>query len=85
MTEIASFVFREENMQFAVHGNKSKFDLIQMKLELILNQIKNENSRFMERHPNQLTEFSKVNHHQLFFKSPLAVNNCIESMKGPNC
>ena len=39
----------------------------------------------MERHPDQVPEFTKVNHHQLFFKSPLAVNNCIESMRGPNC
>jgi hypothetical protein len=28
MTEIASYVFREENLEFAVHGNKGKFDLI---------------------------------------------------------
>ena len=28
MTDIASYMFREENLEFAVHGNKSKFDLI---------------------------------------------------------
>jgi len=28
MTEIASYIFREENLEFAVHGKKGKFDLI---------------------------------------------------------
>lgn len=28
MTEIASYVFREENLEIAVHGSKDKFDLI---------------------------------------------------------
>ena len=28
MTEIASYIFREENLEIAVHGNKDKFDLI---------------------------------------------------------
>lgn len=52
MTDIASYVFREENMEFSVHGSKKKFELIQLKLELLLNSLKNENSRFLERHPN---------------------------------
>merc|ERR1712046_550119 len=46
MTEIASYLFREENLEFAVHGDKKKFELIRLKLELLLNTIKNENSRF---------------------------------------
>ena len=37
MTEIASYVFREENMEFGVHGNKKKFSLIKLKLEMLLN------------------------------------------------
>jgi len=28
MTEIASYIFREENLEFAVHGSKKKFNLI---------------------------------------------------------
>lgn len=54
MTEIASYVFREENLEFAVHGNKSKFDLIQLKIEMLLNAVKNENSRYSEKHANHL-------------------------------
>lgn len=50
MTEIASFIFREENLEIAVHGNKDKFDLIQLKIEMLLNAMKNENSRYSERH-----------------------------------
>ena len=50
MTEIASYAFREENLEIAVHGNKDKFDLIQLKIEMLLNAMKNENSRFKERH-----------------------------------
>ena len=46
MSEIASYVFTEENMEFAVHGNAKKFDVIQMKLELLLNALKNENSNY---------------------------------------
>ena len=30
MTEIASHVFREENIEIAVHGNSKKFDKIQL-------------------------------------------------------
>jgi len=41
MTDIASHLFREENMEIAIHGSKSKFPLIQMKVELLLNAIKN--------------------------------------------
>lgn len=51
LTDIASFVFREENMEFSVHGNKKKFALIQLKLEMLLNSLKNENSRFLEKYP----------------------------------
>jgi hypothetical protein len=37
MTDIASYVFREENIEFSVHGNKKKFSLIKLKLEMLLN------------------------------------------------
>ncbi len=85
MTEIASYIFREENLEFSVHGNQKKFSLIKLKLELLLNQMKNENSRFSERIPNisLLTgefEGGKPTHYKNFFKTPLAVNNCTESM-----
>jgi len=46
MTEIASYLFREENLEIAVHGSKAKQNLIQLKIELLLNAIKNENSRY---------------------------------------
>jgi len=87
MTEIASYVFREENLEFAIHGNKDKFDLLQMKLELLLNSMKNENSRFKQKHTDLLEipeEFSgKQTFYKNFFKTPLQVNNCVESMVGP--
>ena len=28
MTEIASYLFREQNLEIAVHGNQNKFDLM---------------------------------------------------------
>lgn len=86
LTEIASFLFREENIEFAIHGNSSKFELIHMKLELLLNNMKNSNSRFTERHSNILrldSEFKEPRFFQHFFKTPLAVNNCVESLLGP--
>jgi len=49
MTDIASHLFREENMEIAIHGSKSKFPLIQMKVELLLNAIKNQNSRYTQK------------------------------------
>jgi hypothetical protein len=52
MTEIASYLFREENIEFAIHGNKSKFKLIELKLELLLNNMKNQNSKYAQRHSN---------------------------------
>jgi len=67
----------------AVHGNKSKFGLVQLKLEMLLNAIKNENSRFREqRSPLTQNEFSGEQYIKTFFKSPLTVNNCVETMRG---
>lgn len=86
MTEIASYLFREDNIEFAIHGNKAKFNLIKLKLEMLVNQIKNENSRFSEEHSNILrieSEFSQPKYHLNYFKTPLAVNNCLEGMLGP--
>jgi hypothetical protein len=45
-----------------VHANKSKFNLIALKLELLLYNIKNENSRYLDSMPTILKiekEFSK--------------------------
>lgn len=51
LTEIASYLFREESLEFAVHGSQSKFSLIEFKLEMLLNQMKNNNSRYSEKLP----------------------------------
>lgn len=88
MTEIASYVFREENLEVAVHGNKDKFDLIQLKIEMLMNAMKNENSRFSERHSDiiMLPEDEFTGNQTLyknFFKTPLQVNHICESMVGP--
>jgi Zn-dependent M16 (insulinase) family peptidase len=83
MTEIASYVFREENLEFSVHGNKKKFELLRLKLELLLTSLKNDNSRYLDKYPNLIaieSEFSKPNYYKNFFKTPLAVNNCTEAM-----
>ena len=88
MTDIASYIFREENLEIAVHGNKNKFDLIQLKIEMLLNAMKNENSRYSESHPDlvmlpddQFTGEQVL--YKNFFKTPLQVNHCCESMIGP--
>ena len=52
---------------------------------MLLNAIKNENSRYKEKHPNLIqlhSEFEGGNptYYKNFFKTPLAVNNCTESM-----
>jgi len=39
MTEIASHIFTEGNIEFAVHGNKNKFELIMLKLEMLVNSM----------------------------------------------
>ena len=66
-----------------MHGSKDKFDLIQLKLELLLNSVKNENSRYQERHSDILTDFTDQTYYKNFFKTPLAVSNCVETMVGP--
>ena len=74
MTEIASHLFREENLEIAVHGSKAKFPLIQLKIELLLNAIKNQNSRYQQKHkPLLLTEEFKEGQvlYKNFFKTPL--------------
>lgn len=52
LTEIASYVFTEHNIEFAVHGNKNKFELLMLKLELLVNSMSKNNSRFHERTSN---------------------------------
>ena len=56
-----------------------------MKLEMMLNQIKNENSRYSQREASMdgLIEFGKPVYYKTFFKTPLTVNNCVESLIGP--
>lgn len=74
-------------MEIAVHGNKKKFAMLQMKLEMMLNQLKNENSRYSEGIKNLdkiEDEFNKQIYYKNFFKTPLAVNMCTESMMGVN-
>jgi Zn-dependent M16 (insulinase) family peptidase len=74
MTEIASHLFREENLEIAIHGNPAKFPLIQMKLELLLNALKNENSRYSERTSDiiMLDDFKDGQlMYKNFFKTPL--------------
>ena len=76
MTEIASYVFREENLEIAVHGSKDKFDLIQLKIEMLLNAMKNENSRYSEKHSDLITLpddlfTGKQTLYKNFFKTPL--------------
>ena len=85
MTEIASYIFREENLEIAIHGSSKKFELIQMKLELMLNTIKNNNSRYSQKHANidLLSDFKEPQLYKNFFKTPLQVNMCAESMLGP--
>jgi hypothetical protein len=53
-----------------------------MKLELLLNSIKNENSRYKDKFPNldKLEDFNTPTYYKNFFKTPLTVNNCTESM-----
>ena len=83
LTEIASFVFREENLEFSVHGSKKKFPLLKLKLELLLNSLKLENSRYSERYPiiqKPKDEFSTPVFYKHFFKTPLTVNNCSETL-----
>jgi Zn-dependent M16 (insulinase) family peptidase len=83
LTEIASYLFREESLEFAVHGSQSKFSLIEFKLEMLLNQMKNNNSRYLEKLPAvQPNEFTQT-YFKTFFKTPLAVNNNVESLLGP--
>lgn len=85
-TEIASYLFREENLEIAIHGSKAKQPLIQMKIELMLNALKNENSRYSEKH-NDIIMLNDFKDGQImyknFFKSPLQVNMCSEAMIGP--
>ena len=86
MTEIASYLFREENLEIAVHGSKAKQNLIQLKIELLLNAIKNENSRYGQKHSDiiLLDDFKSGQIlYKNFFKSPLQVNMCAEAMIGP--
>lgn len=86
MTELASILFRQENFEIAIHGSKAKFPLIELKIDLLLNAIKNNNSRYSEKHSDLLilNDFKDGQIlYKNFFKSPLQVNMCAESMLGP--
>ncbi len=53
---------------------------------MMLHQIKNENSRFSDPRNPQATskEFTSPIFYKNFFKTPLTVNNCVESFLGPS-
>ena len=58
--------------------------MILMKLEMLINNMRNENSRYSEKSPIvKSTEFKEPKYFQNFFKTPLAVNNCVEACLGP--
>lgn len=86
LTDLASHVMREENISFAVTGDKKKFKLVDLKLQMIHNAIINENSRAQEK-LNHLPVGGNSDFKQLFyqnyFETPLNVNNCVESFIGP--
>ena len=44
-------------MEIAVHGNENKFELVKFKLEMMLNAMKNENSRYEESHDLIVPDF----------------------------
>ena len=85
LTDLASNIFREENMSIAITGHKSKFKLVELKLEMIMNAISKENSLAREKLNPKFTS-SKGNFEQKFYKNffetPLTVNNCVESFLG---
>ena len=83
LTELASFLFRRDNIEFAVHGNENKFKFLEFKLEMLLNAMKNNNSRFTEVHSNQVLEPFSPLYFKTFFKTPMPVNSCVESLVGP--
>jgi Zn-dependent M16 (insulinase) family peptidase len=86
MTEIASLLFREENLEIAIHGNPAKYPLIKLKLEMLFNAMSNSNSHYQEKHSPimQLSDFNDGQvFYQNFFKTPLSVNMCAEAMCGP--
>ena len=86
LTDLASHLFREENMSFAVTGDQQRFELMNLKLEMLVNAIRNENSLAQERlnssYGIDTSPFETV-YHKNFFETPLQVNNCVESFLGP--
>lgn len=85
MTEIASHLFRQQNLEIAIHGNSSKFPLIEMKLEMLLNSLSQNNSEYKRSQSKVelLEDFTKPLYYQNFFKTPLSVNMCAESLLAP--
>jgi presequence protease len=85
-TDLASYLFREENITFAVTGDKKKFQLVELKLQMILNAICNENSRAKEK-LNHLSLDETIKFEQIYcqhyFETPLNVNNNVEAFLGP--
>lgn len=86
LTDLASHVFREENMSIAVTGDKSKFKFMDLKLEMMIHAIRNENSRAKDLlnhlYEKDTSKFSPT-YYKHFFETPLTVNNCAESFIGP--
>ena len=84
-TDIAAHLFRQENLEIAIHGSAAKFPLIEMKLEMLLNAMAQNNSQYKQQNAaiETLEDFSKPLYYQNFFKTPLSVNMCAESLLGP--
>jgi presequence protease len=84
LTEIASHVFTEQNIEISVTGDKKNFTLIEAEIQLFLNALKMNNSRYLEKTSPVIIEPFKTSYFKTFFKTPMNVNNCVESCEGPS-
>ena len=92
LTELTLFIFRDGNFSVSIHGEKAKFPLVEMQLQLLVNAIKMENP-LAKADPEELHRLSAAEaasapewqpqYHKVFFKTPLNVNNCAESLLIP--
>ena len=76
LSGLTDTLMRKENIQFAVHGKQSSFPDIEEKLTVLLGSLFSTYPDFIENVVIPEKSEFESKYHQVFFKTPLAVNMC---------
>lgn len=83
LQNLTSNLFKKENISFAIHGKESSFPDIEENLTVLLGSMFSTYPEFIDKVTIPEQKEFETKYHQVFFKTPLAVNMCTQAFIGP--